>query len=53
MVAAAMKTWAMSKGVKFFSHSFYPMTNATGEKHDAFIITNSDGGPSAHLPVAC
>ncbi len=44
IVAAAMKDWAMSKGVKFFSHIFYPMTNATAEKHDGFIITNSDGG---------
>jgi glutamine synthetase len=44
MVAAAMKAWALSKGVKFFSHIFYPMTNATAEKHDAFIITNADGG---------
>jgi glutamine synthetase len=43
VVAAAMKEWAMSKGVKFFSHIFYPMTNATAEKHDGFIITNSDG----------
>jgi glutamine synthetase len=44
VVAAAMKDWAMSKGVKFFSHIFYPMTNATAEKHDGFIVTNSDGG---------
>jgi glutamine synthetase len=44
IVAAAMKEWAMSKGVKFFSHIFYPMTNATAEKHDGFIITNSEGG---------
>ena len=44
IVAAAMKDWALSKGAKFFSHVFYPMTNATAEKHDAFIITNSDGG---------
>lgn len=43
MVAAAMKDWAVSKGVKFFSHIFYPMTNATAEKHDGFIITNPDG----------
>jgi glutamine synthetase len=43
VVAAAMKDWAMSKGVKFFSHIFYPMTNITAEKHDCFIITNSDG----------
>ncbi|MFT7559363.1 MAG: glutamine synthetase [Flavobacteriales bacterium] len=43
IVAAAMKDWAMSKGAKFFSHIFYPMTNATAEKHDGFVIPNSDG----------
>ena len=42
-VAAAMKDWAMSKGAKFFSHIFYPMTNATAEKHDGFIISSADG----------
>ncbi|MCG6200205.1 glutamine synthetase III [Psychromonas antarctica] len=44
VVAAAMKDWALGKGVKFYSHIFYPMTNITAEKHDGFIITNSDGG---------
>jgi len=43
IVAAAMKEWALSKGVKFFSHIFYPMTNITAEKHDGFIIADSDG----------
>lgn len=43
IVAAAMKDWAMSKGAKFFSHVFYPLTNITAEKHDGFIITNPDG----------
>jgi glutamine synthetase len=43
IVAAAMKEWALSKGVKFFSHIFFPMTNITAEKHDGFIITNSEG----------
>lgn len=43
IVAAAMKDWAMSKGAKYFSHIFYPMTNSTAEKHDGFIITNPDG----------
>lgn len=43
VVAAAMKDWALSKGVKFFSHIFYPMTNATAEKHDGFIVTNAEG----------
>ncbi|ATX79906.1 glutamine synthetase [Mariprofundus aestuarium] len=43
VVAAAMKEWAMGKGAKFFSHIFYPMTNASAEKHDGFIVTNSEG----------
>ena len=43
VVAAAMKEWATKKGVKFFSHIFYPMTNATAEKHDGFIITSPEG----------
>jgi len=43
VVAAAMKEWAASKGAKFYSHVFYPLTNITAEKHDGFIITNSDG----------
>jgi len=43
IIATAMKDWAISRGVKFFSHIFYPMTNATAEKHDGFIITNADG----------
>lgn len=43
VVAAAMKEWAVSKGAKFFSHLFYPMTNITAEKHDGFIIADSEG----------
>lgn len=43
VVAMAMKDWAMAKGAKFFSHIFYPMTNATAEKHDGFIITSPEG----------
>ena len=43
VVAAAMKEWAISKDVKFFSHIFYPLTNITAEKHDGFIITNAEG----------
>ncbi|MCU7819057.1 MAG: glutamine synthetase III [gamma proteobacterium symbiont of Lucinoma myriamae] len=43
IVAAAMKEWAVSKGVKFYSHVFYPLTNVTAEKHDGFIVTNADG----------
>ena len=43
VVAAAMKEWAIGKGVKFFSHIFYPMTNVTAEKHDGFIATKPGG----------
>jgi glutamine synthetase len=43
IVAAAMKEWAIAKGVKFFSHIFYPMTNATAEKHDGFMVINAAG----------
>ncbi len=43
VVAAAMKDWAMSKGAKFYTHVFYPMTGATAEKHDGFIISDASG----------
>jgi glutamine synthetase len=36
-VAAAVKTWAMSKGVTHYTHWFQPLTGATAEKHDAFF----------------
>ncbi len=42
-VAAAMKDWAVSKGALYYSHVFYPLTNATAEKHDGFISVQSDG----------
>ncbi len=43
IVASAMKDWAISKGALYYAHVFYPMTNATAEKHDGFISTQSDG----------
>ncbi|WP_299881684.1 glutamine synthetase III [uncultured Cocleimonas sp.] len=43
VVAAAMKDWAMSKGAKFYSHIFYPMTGASAEKHDGFILSDASG----------
>ncbi len=42
-VAAAMKDWAISKGALYYAHVFYPLTNATAEKHDSFISVQSDG----------
>ena len=43
VVAAAMKDWAMSKGANFYSHVFYPMTGASAEKHDGFIVSDATG----------
>jgi glutamine synthetase len=43
VVAVAMKDWAISKGALYYSHMFYPLTNATAEKHDGFISVQSDG----------
>ena len=42
-VASAMKDWAISRGASYYAHVFYPMTNATAEKHDGFISTQGDG----------
>lgn len=36
-IAAAVKEWAVTKGVTHFCHWFQPMTGSTAEKHDAFI----------------
>jgi glutamine synthetase len=43
IVAAAMKDWAIAKGALYYAHVFYPLTNATAEKHDGFISVQSDG----------
>ena len=42
-VASAMKEWATSKGALYYAHVFYPLTNATAEKHDGFITPQGDG----------
>lgn len=36
-VAAAMKSWALSKGVTHYTHWFQPLTGTTAEKHDSFF----------------
>ncbi|MDR0862027.1 MAG: glutamine synthetase III [Oscillospiraceae bacterium] len=43
VVAAAMKDWAIERGVTHFTHWFQPMTGITAEKHDSFI-SPVDGG---------
>lgn len=42
-VAAAMKSWAVSKGATHYTHWFQPLTGGSAEKHDAFFDINSDG----------
>ena len=42
-VAAAMKTWAISRGATHYTHWFQPLTGATAEKHDSFFDLNQDG----------
>jgi len=42
-VAASLKTWAIDKGATHYTHWFHPLTGATAEKHDAFIIPADDG----------
>ncbi|MGL5035109.1 MAG: glutamine synthetase III [Microcystaceae cyanobacterium] len=43
VVAVAMKDWAIAKGALYYAHVFYPLTNATAEKHDGFISVQNDG----------
>lgn len=42
-VAAAMKTWALGKGVTHYTHWFHPLNGATAEKHDGFIDLQPNG----------
>lgn len=40
-VAAAAKSWAMSKNVTHYTHWFQPLTGLTAEKHDSFFDASS------------
>ncbi len=42
-VAAAMKSWAISKGATHYTHWFQPLTGTTAEKHDAFFDITHTG----------
>ncbi|MDL2267929.1 glutamine synthetase III [Desulfovibrio sp. OttesenSCG-928-G15] len=44
IVANAMKDWAIENGATHYTHWFQPMTDATAEKHDAFL-TPVPGAP--------
>ncbi len=42
-VAAAMKSWAIERGAKSYTHWFQPLTGTTAEKHDSFFVPTSEG----------
>ncbi len=43
-IALGMKAWATENGATHYTHWFHPLTDATAEKHDAFIDFNTVGG---------
>ena len=43
VVANAMKDWATELGATHYTHWFQPMTGVTAEKHDSFILPQSNG----------
>ena len=43
-VAAAMRDWAVEKGVTHFTHWFQPLSGVTAEKHDSFLTPDGHGG---------
>lgn len=45
MVASAMKEWAISNGATHYTHWFQPRTEATAEKHTAFLSADETGTP--------
>jgi Uncharacterized protein related to glutamine synthetase len=43
-IAEGMKTWAMGLGATHYAHWFHPLTDATAEKHEAFVEPARGGG---------
>ncbi len=42
-VASGMKSWAIENGATHYTHWFHPLTDATAEKHDAFLEITQTG----------
>ena len=42
-VATALKSWAIAKGATHYTHWFHPLTGATAEKHDTFMVPTPSG----------
>ncbi|RJP92411.1 MAG: glutamine synthetase type III [Desulfobacteraceae bacterium] len=49
VVANAMKDWAISKGASHYAHVFFPLTGATAEKHDSFLVPDLSGNAIAEF----
>lgn len=43
MVAAGVKSWAISRGATHYTHWFHPLTDGTAEKHDGFLEFGDNG----------
>ncbi|MDD3272927.1 MAG: glutamine synthetase III [Bacteroidales bacterium] len=43
-IASGMKAWAVEKGATHYTHWFHPLTDATAEKHEAFVDPSKNGG---------
>ena len=39
-----MKAWAVENGATHYTHWFHPLTDATAEKHEAFVDPSKNGG---------
>jgi glutamine synthetase len=47
LIADAMKDWALEQGASHYCHWFQPLTGATAEKHDSFLMPEKDGSAIA------
>lgn len=43
-IAEGMKSWAVRMGATHYTHWFHPLTDATAEKHEAFVDNLKGGG---------
>lgn len=43
-IASGMKAWAIERGATHYTHWFHPLTDATAEKHEAFVDPAKNGG---------
>ena len=43
-IAQGMKNWAVNMGATHYTHWFHPLTDATAEKHEAFVDPMVGGG---------